>query len=201
MKISRIVAISMALLAAGGLHAAEKTSTTKQMESDAAMQEAAKRGAPGKHHMALEPFVGRFTTTSRVWMKAGEPPLESTGSAEHHWVLGGRFLRMDIRGDMGGQPFEGLGYLGYDNIRGEYTAAWLDNMNTGITRASGQFDPVTKKYTESGTFSCPMTGQKDTRFRGEWRVIDSDSLSYTMFSPTPGGQEVKAVEISYQRVK
>jgi hypothetical protein len=88
-----------------------------------------------------------------------------------------------------------------ENNRGEYTAIWLDNMNTGITRASGKFDPATRKYTRSGTFSCPMTGQKDMRFRGEWKVIDIDTLSYTMHNPGPDGKEVKGVEISDKRVK
>jgi len=200
-KLNRIVIVTLAILAAGGLQGADEMSRAQGMEMDPAMQQAMKRGAPGEHHKALEPFVGRFTTTSRMWMKPGEAPQESTGSAEHTWVLGGRFLKMDVRGDLGGQPFEGLGYLGYDNIRGEYTAAWLDNMNTGITRASGQFDPGTKQYTESGTFSCPLTGEKDRRFRGEWKVIDNDSLSYTMYNPGPDGKEVKGMEISYKRVK
>ncbi len=201
MKINRIVVVALAVLVAGGVHRADKMSKAMGMEMDPAMQEAMKKGAPGAQHKALEPFVGRFTTTSRMWMKPGEAPQESTGSAEHTWVLGGRFLRMDVRGDFGGQPFEGLGYLGYDNIRGEYTAVWLDNMNTGIMRASGQFDPETKKYTESGTFSCPLTSEKDRPFRGEWKVIDNDSLSYTMYNPGPDGKEVKGMEISYRRVK
>lgn len=201
MRISRFVVVSLAILVAGGLEAADQKSKAKEMQMDPAMQEAMKRAAPGENHNALEPFAGRFTTTSRMWMKPGEPPQESTGSAEHTWVLGGRFLKMDVRGDMGGQTFQGLGYLGYDNIRGEYTAVWLDNMSTGIARASGQFDPATKKYTESGTFSCPMTGETDRRFRGEWKVIDNNTLSYTMYNPGPDGKEVKGMEISYKRVK
>jgi len=201
MKISHIIVLSLAVLVAGGVQAADEKSKAKEMQMDPAMQDAMKRGAPGAHHKSLEPFVGHFTTTSRMWMKPGEAPQESTGYAEHTWVLGGRFLRMDVRGDMGGQPFEGLGYLGYDNIRGEYTAVWLDNMSTGVVRASGQFDPGTKQYTESGTFSCPLTGEKDRPFRGEWKVIDNDSLAYTMYNPGPDGKEVKGMEISYKRVK
>jgi hypothetical protein len=109
MKISHIVVVNLAVLAAGGLQVADKMGKAQGMEMDPAMQEALKRGTPGEHHKGLEPFVGRFTTTSRLWMKPGAPPQESTGSAEHTWVLGGRFLRMDVRGDLGGQPFEGLG--------------------------------------------------------------------------------------------
>ena len=201
MKFGRIVVVSLAVLVACSVSLAVKPAIAKEMEMNAAIRGAVKRGAPGEHHRALEPFVGRFTTTSRIWMKPGEAPMESKGSAEHSWALGGRFLRMDVRGDMGGQTFEGLGYLGYDNIRGEYTAVWLDNMNTGITRASGHFDPGTKHYAESGAYSCPMTGEKDRRFRGEWKVVDDNTLSYTMYSPGPDGKEVKGMEISYRRVK
>jgi hypothetical protein len=48
-------------------------------------------------------------------------------------------------------------------------------------QARGQFDPATKAYAESGSFSCPMT------------VIDHDALSHVMYSPR--------MEISYKRVK
>ncbi|MGH8554062.1 MAG: hypothetical protein ACREUD_00525 [Gammaproteobacteria bacterium] len=55
MKISRIVVVSLVVLVAGGLPAADKKSGTKEMKMDPAMQAAMKRGAPGEHHKALEP--------------------------------------------------------------------------------------------------------------------------------------------------
>ena len=201
MKTSCIVVLSLAVCATGTLHASDKKDKEKGMEMHASMEEPIKRGSPGEHHAALEPFAGRFTTTSRMWMNPGEAPQESVGTAEHSWVLGSRFLKMDVRGDMGGQQFEGLGYLGYDNVRGEYTSAWLDNMNTGITRGSGNYDRASKTYKESGAFSCSMTGEKDMRFRAEWKVIDRDTLLYTMYSLAPDGREVKSVEVTYKRRK
>ena len=201
MKLVRWLVISFVVLAAGSVEGADMKSAGKEMKMDPAMQEAKKRGAPGEHHTALSPFVGRFATTSRIWMKPDDAPQKSIGSAEHTWLFGGRFLKMEVHGDMGGQPFEGLGFLGYDNIRGEYSAVWLDNMNTGITSASGEFDRATRTYMESGTFSCPMTGQKDMRYRGVWKIVDADTLSYTMYNPGQDGREIKGMEISYKRVE
>lgn len=143
----------------------------------------------------------RFTTLSQMWMKPGDKPQQSSGSSDHTWVMGGRFLKMEFQGDVHGQPYEGLGYLGYDNVRGEHTGIWLDNMNTGIMRSSGQFDVATKTLTESGTMSCPMTGEKDQRFHGEWKSIDSDTLLYTMYHVNPDGTEMKGMEITYKRLK
>ncbi len=201
MKINHILVICLTVLMAGNMRAAEENGKDKAMDMDQMMQEAMKRGAPGEHHKALEPFAGQFTTTSRIWMNPGAAPHESTGSADHTWVFGGRFLKMSTQGNMGGMTFEGLGYLGYDNIRAEYTAVWIDNMNTGIAHATGSFDPATKTYSENGIFSCPMTGEKDTRFRGDWKVIDNNTLIYTMYSPGPDGTEVKGMEITYKRAK
>lgn len=196
-----ITLISLAVLAVGGLLAADIKSEKAGWEITPAMKEAMKRGSPGEHHKALDPFAGKFKTTSRIWMDPGQPPQEAEGSVENTWVLGGRFLKMDVRGDMGGQQYVGVGYLGYDNVRGEYTSVWLDNMNTGITRSTGKFDPATRTYKESGTFSCPMTGQKDMRFRGELKVVDDNTLLYAMYSPGPDGKEVKGMEVTYKRVK
>ena len=195
------VIIMMMALLADSLQASNNEETVNGTETDMAMQEAMKRGAPGEHHKALEPFAGRFTTTVKMWVHPESAPEESTGSAEHMWVLGGRFLKMDVQGDMGDQNFEGLGYLGYDNIRETYTAIWLDNMNTGIASAQGAFDSATKTYTENGTFSCSMTGEKEMPFRGKWQVIDDETLSYTMYHTSADGNEVKGMEITYKRVE
>ena len=51
------------------------------------------------------------------------------------------------------------------------------------------------------TFSCPMTGEKNMRFQGEWEVIDNATLSYSMYNPGPDGKDVKGMEISYKQVK
>jgi hypothetical protein len=194
----RYVALAgMVVLVAGGLRAADVPGA----KPDAAMLEAMKKGQPGEQHKVLEPLVGRFATSNQMWMKPGDKPMQSKGSSENTWVLGGRFVKMDMRGDMGGQPFEGVGYLGYDNVRGEYTGAWLDTMNTGITRSSGQYNPATKTLTESGTFSCPMTGVKDMHYRAEWKVVDNDTTRYTMYGPGPDGKEMKMVESVSKRVK
>ena len=94
------------------------------------------------------------------WMKPGDKAQESTGTAEHMWVLGGRYLKQDFKGTWAGQPFEGTGYTGYDNVRQEYQTMWLDNMATGMMQVSGSFEPGTKTLKQSGHFACPMTNEK-----------------------------------------
>jgi hypothetical protein len=201
MKFATWTIMGLALSFAGSASAAKDKMTGGGKQTAAEMQAAMTRGAPGAQHRALEPLVGRFDITSRMWMAPNEPPQQATGTAEHRWVLGGRFVMMDLRSEMGGQPFHGIGFIGYDNVRGEYTSVWMDDMSTGIMRGTGTFDSASKTYKESGTFSCPMRNEKDIRYRSEWKMVDTDTYTYTMFAPGADGREMKAIEVTYVRVK
>ena len=130
------------------------------------------------------------------------PAEESSGTSENTWIMGGRFVQQMTTGTAMGQPFEGMGFFGYDNMKGEYTNLWLDNMSTGIMKSSSKYDAGTKSFSEEGSFPCPMTGETDRKFRGSMKVIDNDHLLYEMYSNDPAsGKEFKSMEISYARVK
>ncbi len=203
-SIGRFIGVGLMVLLAGGLQAAEKKDKAKGkgMEMDpAAMEQMKKYGSPGENHKVLEPFAGKWTHTVRSWMKPGDPPQESLGTSENTWIFGGRFLKQEAHGNWNNQPFQGLGYTGYDNLRGDYQSVWMDNMMTGMMRAAGAYDAGSKTITQSGTFSCPMTGEKEKWFRSEWKVIDNDNHTYTWYDKGPDGKEFKSMEITYTRIK
>lgn len=156
--------------------------------------------APTEAHKALEDFVGKWAYTGKFWMTAEAPAQDMTGTAEHTLIYGGRFLKQEIEGPWMGEQFEGLGFTGYDNIQGEYQTVWLDSMATGMMKVSGQYDPATKTLSQSGTNSCPLTGEKDRQGRSEWTVTDADHSVYTSYSTGADGKEFKTMEITYTRV-
>ena len=168
---------------------------------EAKMAEMKKLGAPGENHKALEPFVGKWKSTVKFWMSADGQPEVSEGSSETHWIMGGRFIQQDFKGTSMGQPFEGMGIVGYDNIRAEYTSLWLDNMATGIMIGSGQYDAATKSLSENATMSCPMTGEKARKMRSVCKVVDADHVTHEMYMNDKDGKEFKAMEITYERIK
>jgi len=165
------------------------------------MMQMQKYGTPGTNHQVLQQAVGKWTHTVRSWMKPGDKPMESQGTSENTMVLGGRFLQQQAHGSMNGQPFEGLGYTGYDNVRGEYQSMWMDSMGTGMMIGTGSYDPASKTIQESGHFSCPMTGEKAMWYRSEWKIIDNDNQVFSMYGKGPDGKEFKGMEIVYKRVK
>lgn len=168
----------------------------------AAMAKMQELGSPNEHHQVLEPLVGTWTYVGEFRMAPDGPAQTMTGTANNSLIFGGRFLKQEITGQGEMMPaFEGIGYLGYDTIRNEYTSVWFDNMMTGIMRGAGQYDLSTKTLTEQTDFSCPMTGEAHRQSRNVWRLVDEHSNVYESYSTGPDGQEFKSMEIRYTRAQ
>ncbi len=194
------------LLAVSALHAAEPSKAGKKQSAkeakaaqEAMMAQMVKMGTPGENHKALEPLVGNWNHMVRYWMDPNAKPEESKGTSTNRWILGGRFLQAEAKGNMNGQPFEGMGITGYDNLKGEYQSMWIDNMVTGFMLATAQYDATLKTFNETGSFSCPMTNEKARPFRAKWKIMDNNNYTYEMYQAGPDGKEFKAMEITYVR--
>ncbi|HKX13032.1 MAG TPA: DUF1579 domain-containing protein [bacterium] len=198
--VSTAVVLAFSLSLGASAQAADKKGESKaQME--AMMAKAKEAGTPGAGHEVLKPLAGNWTVTSRTWMPGDKKAQESSGASTMTWVLDGRFLRQDFKGNWGGQSFDGLGYLGYDNVKKEYVSTWMDSMSTGMAQAAGQYDPATKTINDQGSFACPVTGEKNMPFRAEWKIVNADNLIYNMYVKGPDGKETRNMEIKYKRAK
>lgn len=199
-----IVALWVLTMGISVAQAEEAKSSQPAMDpaKEAAMAAMQKYASPSEGHKALEPFVGTWTYTA-MWQMSPDSPSESMkGSAINTLILGGRFLKQEIRGEAGDHPpFEGVGFIGYDNLRREYQSVWFDNMASGIMMGTGGFDAATQTLTDQGEFSCPLTMETHRPFRSVWKVIDPDHNTYESYMRTPDGKEFRAMEIDYARVQ
>ena len=169
---------------------------------DKKMQEMLKMMQPSEAHKKLEPLVGKWTYTVKYWMGPKDKPMVTTGTAENTLVMGGRFLQQAAHGEaQNGQPaFEGDGMTGYDNVKHEYTTFWVDNMSTGMMMGEGTFDDKSKTMNDKGTFSCPMTGEKNRPYRAKWTLENKDAYKYEFYlTDASTDTEFKAIEIAYKR--
>jgi len=154
---------------------------------------------PGEGHKAMEQLVGNWDYSLKYWTSPKAPPEESTGTNDIKWILGNRFLEMNVKGTSMGQPFEGMGIIGYDNVKKEYVNTWIDTMGTGMMNATGSYDAETKTMREKGKFTDPITGEES--FKGVTKFIDNDNMTYEMYISSPGGKEFRVMEINYTRKK
>ena len=131
-----------------------------EMSADeAAMMETwMKAMTPGPQHEMLQGMAGEWKFSITSWMEGSDEPMVSDGTAHRKMELGGRVLEEVVESSMMGQPFEGIGRTGYDNLTGEWWSTWTDNMTTGLMMMTGTWDEASKTWTWTGEGTNPMTG-------------------------------------------
>ena len=161
------------------------------------MKKMAEMAAPGPSHKALEPMVGEWNVEARFWM-GGPEPTESKGTATKRWILGGRFLQEDFKGEFMAMPFQGLGLTGYDKMKQKYVGVWIDSMGTAMSTSEGTADAQGKVLTMSGTMDDPMSGEKNKPVKYIMRIAGPDKHVMEMHDLSLG-EKSKMGEITYMR--
>ncbi len=156
-----------------------------------------KFATPNENHKLLDAIVGSWEYTIKYWTAAGVPPEESKGTSESVWIMGGRFVQDRTLGMSMGQPFEGMGIIGYNNGTKKYSSYWIDNMGTGTMYSEGTYDAAAKIISSNGTFFCPFRGM--TSQRSELMIIDRNKHTYDMYMKEKDGTEFLAMTINYTR--
>ncbi len=186
---------------AGEHPAAEHPGAPSPEEMAKMMEKWTKVASPSEHHKHLDTFVGTWDTVQRVWM--GGPDASATetkGTSEVKWVLDGRFIVEEYRGEMMGRPYSGMGLFGYDNFRNLYVGTWASNQGTNLFTMSGQRDPSGKTWTYYGELDEPMLDVVGRMVKCETTVVGPDAHTFAIYDLHAGG-DYKVFEIAYTRVK
>lgn len=152
---------------------------------------------PNENHQVLEPLVGNWEYSLKMWMAPDAPADESAGTSESKWILDGRFIEEITQGTWMGQPFNGQQVIGFDNAQKQYMSTWIDNMGTGMMSGAGTFDPATKTLTQTGSFMCPFKGKMPLRW--VTKIIDNDNHVFEAYTNDDSGKEFKHMEIIYKK--
>lgn len=196
--LSLFVAVAATGFAEDAVPTAQTEMTPEQKEIQARMMEYT---TVNEHHEALKTLEGSWNTKVKFWMDPAGAPEESEGKSEAKMIMGGRFLEQTFSGTAMGQPFEGRGIYGYDNMRNEYTGLWFDNMATGIMVSNAQYDADKKTFAEEGSMSCPITNETHRTYRAVTTLIDADHYTYETYMKDKDGNEFKSMEITYTRAQ
>ena len=166
-------------------------------EEKAMMEAFAKAGAPGDVHATLAKMEGNYDLVIKSWDKPGGEPIVEKGTGSRKMVLGGRVMVEQVQSKMWGQPFEGHGMHGYDNVSGKHWATWNDSMSTGVMISEGDCDDK-GNCSFTGSWNDPITkGKTIARMKSSWP--NANTQLFEMHAPGPDGKEFKMMEITYTR--
>lgn len=174
------------------------------------MQEWQATMQPGAAHAKLEPLVGEWETTTKMWWGGpNSEASESHGSAKNEWILGKRFVLSQYQSEMKlpgpdgkevSMPFEGVGVTGYDNYRKMYTSGWIDSMGTAMSISKGSVGPAGKVFRFYGEMDEPMLGVIGRVVKSETKLVDNDHYTFSIFD-LHAGEDYKVLEVTYTRKK
>jgi hypothetical protein len=151
----------------------------------------------GPQHEALKEQVGTWNCESTCWCEPGKEPTKEKGTVEFSMVLGDRFLKQEVEGSMMGQPFQGLGYTGFDNGSKKYQAVWMDSMGTCMVLMTGtEIKPGVQEL--KGSFAGP--GGMLMKMRIVHTKVSDNEMKMDMFCDMGTG-EVKNMEQTYTRAE
>jgi hypothetical protein len=156
-----------------------------------------KAGTPGPEHALLGQMAGNWQM--QITSYDGPTPQVAAGTAAMTVGLGGRVLVQNVTSVMNGQPYQGTGTEGYDNVSKKYWSVWNDSMSTGPMISWGTCDASGAcKY--EGTSNDAVTG-KPAKFRMTMTPQGADKHTFVLFGAGPDGKEMKMMEIVYTRKK
>ena len=170
----------------------------EDMQKMMAAYEAAAKTGP--QHEFLKKQTGTWHGKVKSYEMPGQPPAESECDETVSSILGGRFTKCEVSGEMGQMGhFEGLGVYGYDNAKQKFTMAWADNMGTCIMDGTGEISPDHKTLTWTMNYTDPVTHKAGTMKEVDHFISDDESRM-EMFGENPmDGKEMKMLEISFKR--
>jgi hypothetical protein len=203
MKLHRLAGlVSAMLILASPAFAQNPGGTTARAEADNAVLAKALESAltPGAGQARLDPMVGTFDVKIRTWLAPDRPPVESTGSCVNVWVLGKRYIQAMLSATVMGEPFNGIGYVAYDNIDKAYQMAWMDDGSTALTLYRGGFEGASKAAILKATTLNPMSG-KPTPLELRLSILDNGDHMSELWGQGAGNTMFKMMELRYTRTK
>ncbi len=146
----------------------------------------------------LEPYVGEFLATVRVFAAPGQEPVVSKGVMTNRVVCTADWLESRFAGQVLGVPMQGYGLTGFDGKTERWVGVWVDSTSTWLGISAGK----------------QLEGRRALEFRGRVRgfdgvlreqravteVIDADQHTYTTYV-VQAGAEQKTMEVTYTRQK
>ncbi len=173
----------------------------EQFDMNEAMAKWQEACTPGRQHKALNKFVGRWKKFMYTrWFPGEEAKTHGPGEAVVTSIHAGRYIQLDEKMEMMGQPYDGLGFIGYDNFKGKYSLYWCDSLGTAASFSYGVESDGGNTLVFHGVMDEPMTGERDKPIRLVYRWLNDNERAFEIWDLLGTDREFKPIEITYTRM-
>jgi hypothetical protein len=165
MSIERLTVFVSALLVVAMITTDRRHAHADDASAAADMQAIVQAGQAGEQHAWLTGEAGTWDGLNRSWLAPDAPPIETHSVTTVTPIMGGRFVRVEVVGEMPGMDaYRGEGLFGYDNTAEQYVATWIDNLSTAIRHGTGEPSDDGQSIAWTFDYHCPIV-DAPTSFR------------------------------------
>jgi len=153
-------------------------------------------------HFRLSKLVGEWEGITKTWFEPDKIADESPMRGSMRLVLGGRFIMHEYKGSMGDKPLEGIAIYGYHLELGKFQSAWIDSFHNGSAIMFSEGKKGDDGFKMLGSYAYVTTElEQHWGWRTEIEMLNDDEVKITAYNISPEGEEAKATETLYKKLK
>ena len=151
-------------------------------------------------HLRLSNLVGIWEGNSKTWFEKDVLADEAPMRAKINLLLDGRFINYEYSSTLNGKPYQGIMTWAYDLGNEKCQCSWVDSFHMGTAIMHSEGHETKNGFSVTGTYGWIGIGAPWS-WRTELEIINLDQFMIRAFNISPEGDEAKATETIYYRVK